>query len=165
MQSSYELTCSSPTAFWTEARLAKLVIPLANQSRRPFLNRPTLVEAFQTTIKTFTNVSTAHYHVLQTLHKQLLLLAREDNEVIQLNAIRALQAMWDSDAQPDLIAFKPESMPAIAELLEAGGQIEQETKILLATMAEGEEDADMAADEEDSEAGEGEVEYEDGDSE
>lgn len=130
--------------------MAKMVLPLAEQSRKPFLDRPSMVEAYQATIKSFANAAGQHFNVLQSLHKLLLRVATEDNQRVQLGAIRALQSMWDSEAQPELIAFKPESMPVMAELLESGGQVEQETKALLATMAEGEEDAEMALDEEGS---------------
>jgi hypothetical protein len=128
--------------------MSKLVLPLAEQGRRSSLDRPASIEAYKATIKSFANAATPHFNVLQSLHQALLRLATEDSQRIQLMSIRALQAMWDSEAQPELIAFKPESMPTIAELLEAGGQVEQETKVLLATMAEGEEDAEMALDDE-----------------
>lgn len=137
-------------AFWTEARISKLVVPLAEQVRRPSLDRPLSIDAYQATIKSFANAATQHFNSLQSLHQALLRHATEDSQRIQLMSIRALQAMWDSEAQPELIAFKPESMPTMAELLEAGGQVEQETKVLLATMAEGEEDAEMALDDDES---------------
>lgn len=136
-------------SFWTESRMAKIVLPLAEQCRRPYLERSHLLEAYQSVVKSFANAATAHFDILQKLHYAFMQLAKEDNQSIQLATIRALQAMWESEAQPELIAFKPESMPTIAELLEAGGQVEEETKALLATMANGEEDAEMALDDDD----------------
>lgn len=137
-------------AFWTEARLNKFAAPLAEQGRRNFIGRPAVLDTYCATVRAFSNTASTHFNALQSLHQALLRLAREDSQSAQLAAIRALQAMWDSEAQPELIAFKPESMPTIAELLETGGQVEQETKKLLATMAEGEEDAEMALDEEEA---------------
>lgn len=137
-------------AFWTEARLSKFAAPLAEQGRRTSIDRPALLDTYCATVRAFSNTASTHFNALQSLHQALLRLAREDSQSAQLAAIRALQAMWDSEAQPELIAFKPESMPTIAELLETGGQVEQETKKLLATMAEGEEDAEMALDEEEA---------------
>lgn len=126
--------------------MAKLARPVAEQCRRTFLDRSHPRELYQAVIKAFANAATAHFNVLQDFHRALLHLAKEDDQAIQLASLRGLQAMWTSDAQPDLIACKPESMPTIAELLEIGGQVEQETKALLSTMAEGEEDAEMAMD-------------------
>lgn len=155
---------SCMTAFWSDARLSKLVEPLVKQGRQAFLSQAAQLELYQATIQSLANAATAHFPVLQNLHQGLLRLARTDDESVQLSAIRALQAMWNSEAAPELISFKPESMPTIAELLEAGGQVEHETRQLLATMADGEEDAEMALDEdsdEDGSAGGEEAEDED----
>lgn len=136
--------------------MAKLARPLAEQCKRSFLDRSHLLQVYENVVKSFANAATSYFNVLQDLHHALLEFAKEDNQLIQLASLRALQAMWTSEAASELIAFKPESMPTIAELLESGGMVEQETKALLSTMAEGEEDVEMALDDDETDGETGE---------
>lgn len=126
--------------YWTDARLTKFSDTIAQQASFMKVGEQGEVDLWLQLVKRFAEASAAHHTVLQKFHQDVLKQARIDDSSTQRAAVQALQAMWRSQAHTELISMKSESMPVLAELLEAGGDVEKATKQLLELMAEEEEE-------------------------
>lgn len=123
-----------PAGFWNEARIGKLIEPLAKQVQLPVQSSLLFKQHYRPTVCAFAHQAAAFEDALTDLNRKLLEQTRSEFEdATRAEALRTLAALWKEVRDP-LMPLVPQTTPFIVEALEEPGDVEAAAREMVAAV-------------------------------